>query len=106
MAQLALEPLFERIMILPDKVEEVTETGIVLPVEARKRPNTGVVIAIGHLVADKCPIQPGDHVLYQRYSGLEITHNGIMYHMVITNDLLGKFTSADSIHGLQVNQPS
>lgn len=105
MSQLALEPLFERIMILPDKVEEVTETGIVLPVEARKRPNTGVVISIGHLVEAKCPIKPGDHVLYQRYSGLEVTSSGTTYHMVIANDLLGRFTSPDAIHGLQVNQP-
>jgi chaperonin GroES len=106
MTHLALEPLFERIMILPDKVEEVTETGIVLPVEARKRPNTGVVISIGHLVESKCPIKVGDHVLYQRYSGLEVTHNGTLYHMVIANDLLGKFTSPDAVNGLQVSQPN
>lgn len=106
MTHLALEPLFERIMILPDKVEEVTETGIVLPVEARKRPNTGIVISIGHLVEAKCPIKVGDHVLYQRYSGLEVTHNGTTYHMVIANDLLGKFTSPDAVNGLQVTQPS
>ncbi len=106
MTHLALEPLFERIMILPDKVEEVTETGIVLPVEARKRPNTGVVISIGHLVETKCPIKVGDHVLYQRYSGLEVTHNSTTYHMVIANDLLGKFTSPDAVNGLQVTQPN
>jgi chaperonin GroES len=106
MSQLALEPLFERIMILPDKVEVVTETGIVLPVEARKRPNTGIVISIGHLVEKACPIKPGDHVLYQRYSGLEVTSGGTMYHMVLANDLLGKFTSPEAINGLQVNQPS
>lgn len=101
-----LEPLFERIMIKPDKVEEVTETGIVLPVESRKRPNTGIVVSIGHLVREKCPVEVGDHVLYQRYSGLEVSHNGEMFHMVIANDLLGKFTDSDAVNGLQVNQPS
>ena len=66
-------PLFERVLIKPDSVETKTETGIILPVESRKRPNTGLVISIGHLVAEnsKCPVKVGDRVLYQRYSGLE-----------------------------------
>jgi chaperonin GroES len=106
MSKLGLEPLFERLMVIPDKVEEVTETGIVLPVEARKRPNTGIVVSIGHLVADKCPISPGDHILYQRYSGLEVSHSGQTYHMIMANDILGKFTDAEATHGLEVNMPA
>lgn len=103
MTDLGLTPLFERILIQPDKVEEVTETGIVLAVESRKRPNTGIVISIGHLVEGKCPIKVGDHVLYQRFSGLDVTHNGQMYHMVMSNDLLGIFTSKEAVSALQVN---
>jgi chaperonin GroES len=83
-------PLFERLLILPDTVEKKTETGIILSVDARKRPNTGTVIAVGHSVPDnsKCPVKAGDKVLYQRYSGLDVTWDGIGYHLVIANDLL------------------
>lgn len=83
-------PLFERILVLPDSVETKTETGIVLSVDARKRPNTGKVIGLGHLVADnsKCPVKVGDRVLYQRYSGLDVKWDGSNYHLVMANDLL------------------
>lgn len=83
-------PLFERIMILPDKVETKTKTGILLAVESRKRPNTGTVTAIGHLLDGnaKCPIKVGDKVLYQRYSGLNFTWDSTEYHLVMANDLL------------------
>jgi len=106
MSEFGLEPLFERLLVIPDKVEETTETGIVLPVESRKRPNAGIVVSIGHLVESKCPIKPGDHILYQRYSGLEVIHNGQMYHMIMTNDILGKFTNAAAVIGLEVKQPT
>ena len=84
-------PLFERVLIKPDSVETKTETGIILPVESRKRPNTGLVISIGHLVAEnsKCPVKVGDRVLYQRYSGLDVKVNGDLHHLVMANDLVG-----------------
>lgn len=83
-------PLFERVMIKPDEVEKRTETGIILPVESRKRPNTGIVVEVGHLVSQsKCPIKPGDHVLYLRYAGFDVEADGQLYHLVMANDLVG-----------------
>jgi chaperonin GroES len=83
-------PLFERILVLPDSVETKTETGIIISVDARKRPNTGKVISLGHLVSNNsgCPVKEGDKVLYQRYSGLDVTWEGQQYHLVMANDLL------------------
>jgi chaperonin GroES len=83
-------PLFERILVLPDSVESKTETGIILSVDARKRPNTGVVISVGHLVSSNsgCPIKEGDRVLYQRYSGLDVQWDGANYHIIMANDLV------------------
>jgi chaperonin GroES len=83
-------PLFERVMVLPDAVQAKTETGIILSVDARKRPNTGIVVSLGHLVADnsKCPVKIGDKVLYQRYSGLDVTWDSVAYHLIMANDLL------------------
>jgi chaperonin GroES len=83
-------PLFERVLIKPDSVETKTETGIILPVEARKRPNTGIVIALGHSVPNNtnCPVQVGDKVLYLRYSGMDVKVNGDLHHLVMANDLV------------------
>lgn len=83
-------PLFERVLVLPDDVELVTETGIVLSVDARKRSNTGTVIALGHLITEhaKCPVKVGDKILYQRYSGLEVKWASTNYHLIMANDLL------------------
>jgi chaperonin GroES len=83
-------PLFERILIKPADIETKTETGIILPVGARKRPNSGEVVAIGHMVSrnSECPIKVGDTVLYLRYSGMDVKVNGELHHLVMANDLV------------------
>lgn len=83
-------PLFERVLIKPMAVETTTETGIILPVESRKRPNTGTVIALGHRVSSnsECPVKVGDQVLYLRYSGMDVKVNNDLHHLVMANDLV------------------
>lgn len=83
-------PLFERVLIRPDDVQKTTETGIILPPDSRKRPNSGEIVSIGHLVGDsKVPIKVGDRVLYMKYSGFDIEIDGEMLTLVIANDLVG-----------------
>ena len=84
-------PLFERVLIKPDQIETTTSTGIILPVEARQRPNTGTILALGHLITKHtgAPLKVGDKVLYQKYSGLDFKWNGSNYHLVMANDILG-----------------
>jgi chaperonin GroES len=90
-------PLFERVLIKPDEPEKLTETGIILPASSIKRPNTGIVMAIGHLVGQsKAPINIGDHVLYLRYSGFDTVINGETYHLVMVNDLVGIIDNSGS----------
>lgn len=105
MTTTGFQPAFERVLILPNKKEEVTETGIVLPVEARKRPNIGTVVECGPLVADsKLPIKVGDTVLYQRYAGMDLTLKGETYHLVMANDVLGIFGTPEDAAGVTVGQ--
>ena len=82
-------PLFERLLVLPDPVEHEV-SGITLPIESRKRPNSGVVVSIGHLVHEsKCEVNPGDHVLYMKYSGFDLEIDGVLHHVIMANDLVG-----------------
>jgi len=90
-------PLFERVLIKPDEPEKLTETGIILPASSIKRPNTGTIMAVGHLISDsKVPIKIGDHVLYLRYSGFDTVINGENYHLVMVNDLVGIIDNSGS----------
>jgi len=83
-------PVFERVLVEPDKVEETTEAGLVLPIESRKRPNSGKIISIGHLVQQSgCTVTVGDHILYQKYSGFDIEIDGKLYHIIMANDIIG-----------------
>jgi len=83
-------PLYERILIRPDTVEKTTQTGIILPPESRQRPNSGEIVALGHLVqGEKSPFKVGDKILYMKYAGFDIEIDGEMFHLVMANDLVG-----------------
>lgn len=94
-SSIGFTPLFERVLILPDKIETVSSSGIITSVNTNDRPNTGKIIAIGHLCnTPNLPISLNDHVIYQKYAGLNIELNGILYHLVMVNDILGIFDDA------------
>lgn len=105
--ELGFIPLFERVMVKPDPVEKATKSGIVLAVESRKRPNTGVIVAMGHLITNavKAPMKVGDRVLYQRYSGLDLSWDGVDYHLIMANDLLAVINK-DEETTFEFNEPS
>ena len=67
-----IKPLGDRVVIEPSIQQEKTESGIILPDTAQEKPQEGKVLAIG----DCETIKKDDLVLYPKYSGTEITHNG------------------------------
>jgi chaperonin GroES len=67
-----IKPLGDRVVIKPSTQQEKTESGIILPDTAQEKPQEGRVLAVG----DCETIKKDDLVLYPKYSGTEITHNG------------------------------
>ena len=67
-----IKPLGDRVVIEPSTQQEKTESGIILPDTAQEKPQEGKVLA----VCDCETIKKDDLVLYPKYSGTEITHNG------------------------------
>jgi|TARA_B100000282_G_C31295844_1_gene293180 chaperonin GroES len=67
-----IKPLGDRVVIEPSTQQEKTESGIILPDTAQEKPQEGRVLAVG----DCETIKKDDLVLYPKYSGTEITHNG------------------------------
>lgn len=70
-------PYGESIFVLPDKVVDKTDSGIILTDYSKKRPTSGTIIAIGDKV-EKDKFNIGQRVIYGEFSGHKqiITWNG------------------------------
>ena len=92
--KVAIKPLDDRMVIMPDEAEEVTSGGIVLPDSARQKPQRGKVISTGpgKLLDSgergKMSVKKGDVVFYGKYSGTEVDVEGKTYVIIRENDVL------------------
>lgn len=84
-----LKPLADRVVILPAPAEEKTVGGIIIPDTVKEKPLQGKVIAVGHGTKDEeMVLKAGDQVLYGKYSGTEIEHDGVKYLIMRQSDVL------------------
>ena len=89
-----VKPLSDRIIIRPLEAEEKTAGGIIIPDNAKEKPQKGEVIAIGAgKIADngqkiEMTLKAGDKVLYGKYSGTEISIDGDDYLIMRESDVL------------------
>ena len=82
-----IQPLGKNILILPQKAEKQTGSGIFLPDTATgERPQQGKVIAIGD--SDKIMVKAGQTVIYTRYGGSEVKLDAKEYLIVKNEDVL------------------
>lgn len=75
----SIQPLGDRVVILPLEAEQVTASGIVIPDTAKgEKPQQGIVLALGKGGVGKDCSNPhdflkvGDTVLFGKYSGDEV----------------------------------
>jgi chaperonin GroES len=93
MSKINLTPLADRVVIKPQEAEEKTKGGIILPDTAKEKPIEGTVVAIGSgkVSDDGKTIAPavkvGDKVLYGKYSGTEVTVDGVDYLIMRESDI-------------------
>jgi len=94
MAKLKLRPLGDRVWVEPIEQEEMTASGIILPETAKEKPQEGKVLAVGPGVRDdkgerQLPdVKVGDRVLFAKYAGTEIKHEGTKYLIMRESDIL------------------
>ena len=72
-----IKPLFDRILIKQVEAQETTKSGIVLPGNAKEKPQEAEVLAVGPggIVDGKeitMQVKVGDRVIYSKYSGTEV----------------------------------
>ena len=92
---MTLVPLFDRVVLKPLVAEETTKSGIVLPGQAKEKPQQAEVIAVGPggLVDGKevtMQVKVGDKVIFSKYSGTEVEGENENDKLVIVkqNDIL------------------
>ena len=89
-----IKPLADRVVIKPLVAEEKTAGGIIIPDNAKEKPQNGEVVAVGDGVKDSngksiaLTVKVGDTVLYGKYSGTEVTVDGEDYLIMNESDLL------------------
>ena len=89
MAQVNVKPLADRVLVEPAAAEQKTAGGIIIPDTAKEKPQKGTVVAIGNGKKDEpLTVKVGDQVLYGKYSGTEIEHDGVKYLMMRQSDVL------------------
>jgi chaperonin GroES len=84
-------PLFDRIVVIPDKAEEKTKGGIIIPGAAKKKPLSGKVVEVGEGTKEiPMALKVGDMVLYGQNIGNTITLNEQEFIIMRQSDVLAK----------------
>ncbi len=93
MSKINLQPLHDRVIVKPLEAEEKTKGGLFLPDTAKEKPIEGTVVAVGTgKVNDEgkvaaITVKVGDKVLYGKYSGTEVTVEGVEYLIMRESDI-------------------
>ncbi len=92
--KIELKPLGNRVIAKRLEAEETIKGGIIIPDSAKKKQETAKVIAIGEgkrTDNDKLippPVQVGDVILMDKYSGQEVTIDDDEYIIVKGDDII------------------
>ena len=88
-----LVPLGDKVVLKQLEAEETTKSGIVLPGQAKEKPQQAEVIAVGPggVVDGKevtMHVKVGDKVIYSKYAGTEVKLEDKEFIVVKQNDIV------------------
>ncbi|WP_397544645.1 co-chaperone GroES [Roseovarius salis] len=92
---MAFKPLHDRVLVRRVESEEKTAGGLIIPDTAKEKPQEGQVVAVGDGARDdegdriKPDVKAGDHILFGKWSGTEITIDGEELLIMKETDILG-----------------
>lgn len=89
-----IKPMEDRVLVKSLEAEEKTSGGIIIPDNAKEKPQQGKIVAVGpgkfsdegRLI--EMTVKKGDRVLYGKYSGTEVKIDGEDYIIMRENDIL------------------
>jgi chaperonin GroES len=86
---LNIKPLADRVLIEPIEAETKTASGIIIPDNAKEKPQKGKVVAVGKGTKDEpMTVKKGETVLYGKYAGTELKLDGKEYLIMRESDIL------------------
>lgn len=83
-----IKPLGKRVVLKKVEVDNKTESGIILPDEAKEEPVYAEIVSVGSEVENEL-IKAGAKVLYKKYSGTEVEVDDKEFIIIDSEDLLG-----------------
>ena len=87
--KLNVKPLADRVLVEPIEAETKTASGIIIPDNAKEKPQKGKIMAVGKGTKDHpMTVKVGDLVLYGKYSGTELKLEGKDYLIMSEKDIL------------------
>ncbi|HTW65924.1 MAG TPA: co-chaperone GroES [Bryobacteraceae bacterium] len=94
-----LRPLHDRVLVRRLEEQETKRGGIIIPDSAKEKPQSAEVVAVGagKLLDDgqraAVDLQPGDKILFGKYSGSDIRIDGEEYLILREDEILGVFAN-------------
>jgi len=87
-------PYGDRVLVRPQAAEDKTSFGIIIPDQAKEKPEQGVVVAVGpgkrghdnELIP--VAVKVGDTVLLKKYAYEEVKINGVEYYLASEDGIL------------------
>jgi len=92
--KVTVKPLADRVVVKPLDESEQMRGGLYIPDTAKEKPSQGEVMAVGPgKVSDEgarieMDVNVGDRVLYGKYSGTDVTLDGVEYLILRESDIL------------------
>tara|TARA_R110000868_G_scaffold103241_5_gene284403 strand:- start:2581 stop:2859 length:279 start_codon:yes stop_codon:yes gene_type:complete len=89
MKQVNFVPQGNKVLILPNPVEEITKAGIIIPDTAKKKAFVGTVVSTGEGMKDfPMSVKVGDKVVYgNRY--VDLTLDDVEYLLIPEHEIIG-----------------
>jgi chaperonin GroES len=90
-----IRPLYDRLVVKRVEQQEQMQGGLYIPDTAKEKPQEGEVVAVGkgkRLEDGKViplDVQPGDRILFGKYSGSDIKLDGQEYLIMREDEVLG-----------------
>ena len=91
---MGFKPLHDRVLVERVEAEEKTAGGIIIPDNAKEKPQQGTIVSAGPGKASdsgtiiKMTVKKGDTVLYGKYSGTEVSLDGGDFVIMRESDIL------------------
>ena len=92
-----LKPLGDRVIIKQDEAEERTASGLFIAGDAKEKPQTGTVLAVGPGKHDKdgnkieMPVAVGDRVVFSQFGGNAVRCDDEQVLIVRADDIYAVF---------------